>query len=202
MTSIGYGGGMVNPGGKVTEIAASVMLLPAKCLSCGVGSYDVDKRFLDLHTDIEEYGCVYFCLDCAAEVGIAGGNAPMVDFQQISLANEQLTKENASLTTYVSQMGDILESDILSYIAGRLGSITNPDISNSKDSEPSPELNDEFLFGSDGDVDSEPESTTTVASDDSESNESVEGDGPYDADELADSNTNSRPEPYLPTIEL
>lgn len=194
---------MVNPGGKVTELRAADMLLPAKCLLCGVGSYDVDKIFLDIHTDIEDYGILYLCLDCGGEIGIAAGNSPTHEFEALSLANEQLTKENEELINLVKQMGDTLENDILSYIANRNNPTTDsPSLSNSVSDEPNDE-DESFLFGdSDGTTSDESDTESQAGTDDTEPTESDTSERSDDSNELTDSNIRPRQQPYVPGIEL
>jgi len=54
---------------RICRVSAGSMLPPSCCVVCGKSAYQVDEEFLDIRVDIDEYGKIYFCLDCAKEIG-------------------------------------------------------------------------------------------------------------------------------------
>lgn len=189
----------IDPSGRVTIVKGGELLLPAACLMCGISGADVDQEFLDIKRDLDEYGVIYFCLECGKEIGLASGCVPIREFEAVALANEQLTEENDKYETMLDRLGDGLERDILDYLARRGISVnTGGDSANVAESDGvevngSDELFVDYLNDSDGDSASNNSESTEP---NSESTESVTDNGPDDANEPA-SVHNELPAPKL-----
>lgn len=91
----------IEPSSRV-QIVEYPSSFPSKCALCGASPNTGDPRkWIDFGADLEEYGSIYFCTFCIAEVaGIIGYVGPAVhmsicdDLAQTQLANEILTAEN------------------------------------------------------------------------------------------------------------
>ena len=190
----------IDPSGRVTIVKGGELLLPAQCLMCGVSGSDVEEEFLDIKRALDEYGVIYFCLECGEEIGLASGSVPRRSFEAIAIANEQLTEENEKYESMLDRLGDGLERDILDYLARRGISVptsssddsASEDVVNETDGDD--ELFVDFYDGSSGDS---AESDSGSAELNSESAELDTSDGPVNTDELADSNSS-----YFPKLEL
>lgn len=73
---------------------------PGKCCVCGA----TDRECVDFGMDLEDYGAVYFCLDCMREGGLAAGLIHPDAHADVKLGAEQslsdyLTKRDLKLVT-------------------------------------------------------------------------------------------------------
>lgn len=153
---------------------------------CGRGSYNVDEEFLDLHRDIDDFGAIYFCLECGQEIGFSAGCSNPRDFAAISLANEQLTEENEKQNNMLERLSDGLERDILDYLSARGITVSldgdKPVIDEdaSEQDSGSNELFTDFYDGESGD---DSVTSESVVTDEPEPTESSTVDGPDDTNE-------------------
>lgn len=201
--------GELNLSGKVLHIRAGDMLPPAQCLMCGVGSADVDKTFMSISRDLDEYGMIYFCLDCGVEIGLAAG---CVTGKRFDEAQEELlrqTTKNIELEAVVERLGDGFDSAILNYLSARGASISF----DGPTSNPSPEINSvsatdpaEVAFEQSGNNPEPTDSEPQLNESESESSESGSSEGPNDSDELtsddSDTDNSAGRLTYQPSIEL
>jgi len=86
---------------------------------CGRSAYEVDEVFLDIKRDIDDFGCVYFCLECGQEIGIAAYCVPGHKHQAVVEDYERVKEENTRQNSMIERLGDGLERDILDYLSNR-----------------------------------------------------------------------------------
>lgn len=192
----------VDPSGRITPIRAADMRLPAQCFICGRGSYNVDEAFLDIKREIYDFGSIYFCMECAQEIGYAGGCARKRDFKAALEDNARLKAENEKYETMAERLGDGLERDILDWLERR--GINVPVNATHGVSSSDDDSADATVDGLDkvnvGTTSSTVAGTVDDVADESTDDvESVTIEGPNDADESA--SVNERTD-YEPVIEL
>jgi hypothetical protein len=89
---------------------------PGKCVVCGA----VDRPCVDFGMDLDEYGAVYFCLDCMREGGLAAGLIHPKEYAKAKLGAEQ------SLRSYLYQRDlRLVYSEFVERLNSVLASISN-----------------------------------------------------------------------------
>ena len=192
-----------DPSGKVQLRRGGDLLMPARCIMCGVAAYDVDKKFLDIQVDVEDYGVVYFCVDCGEEIGRAVGCAPAKIHAKVVDANKVLEKENKNYESMLDRLGDGLERDILDYLSKRgisVPGIPIPD-SDSEDASGQASGDNDAGLSESGGSDSDTTNVDTESTDDEpESDEPTVIEGPADVSEPTSNDTTNDARPA--TLEL
>jgi hypothetical protein len=77
--------------GRFPVIEASQMALPAKCYSCG--SNTPERKYIDLHIDVEYYGVIYFCTDCFRNTA---NDVGYVSSEEFDILGKELSRVFAS----------------------------------------------------------------------------------------------------------
>jgi len=178
----------MDPSGRISLVRGGDLLLPAQCLLCGRSAYNTDELFLDIQRDIEDFGTIYFCIECGQEVGYGAGCANPREFSAIAIANEQLTAENERQEKMMERLADGIEHDILRFLSSR--GITapvdgdEPDVSSDASGQDSTgdELFTEFYVSDSG---TDTDDGESVESGEPEPTESSTVDGPDDTNEPA-----------------
>lgn len=144
---------------------------PGQCCLCGSAG-DNKRKFIDFGKQLDWYGAVYFCTICIAEVALASGFLPVVEFDKLhDTYRELLIKYNSLKTEH-----ETVDNAIRSVIGGDYRVNPSPD--------------DSFNSLRETLAESEPSESGTTEGD-SETNESPDVEG---SDDLFDSTDFEQPE--------
>ena len=86
-----------DPDSKFKRLGRGNLLAPSCCSSCG--SSDSERQYLDLGLFIDYYGQVYFCTICVEEMAETIGLLNSTEIEFLNRLNERYTIELAELKT-------------------------------------------------------------------------------------------------------
>ncbi len=131
------------------QITKSPTASPGCCIICGKAEHP--EGFVDGRMDFEFYGSVYFCFDCAREIGRVAGCLDIAQTANLKGQVENLLNQNKEYLTELDTMRG-LQSAINSYV-GNVGTVSSspsdsPDVPPPTQAEPV--VTDNYTRGTSG----------------------------------------------------
>lgn len=115
--------------GILQPIKFSLMLSPAQCIMCRRIGREPNEIFLDFRVDLEEYGCIYLCVDCAEAVARFIGYVSEDEHGLVNDAYNELSK------VYVEQL--VITKNLEKILNARINTVSDSEhVLNGPDSLP------------------------------------------------------------------
>lgn len=98
--------------GRVQPIIAQYLAEPATCCMCSRPPRVIDETFLNLGVELDYFGFLYLCGDCAVEIGESVSSLPYERAQELERRNLALERENIENAYQIAYLKGLLNARI------------------------------------------------------------------------------------------